>query len=222
MLIFKGTQLVKYKQGKKREEKVKKILEAAELEFVKHGFKGTTMKSIALCADMPKANVLYYFKSKEILYNELLQSIMMRWNDILFDLTIDDDPATILELYIRKKVSMAFTEPNASKIFAMEIIQGASNVTDYLKVNMRTWLREKTEVIQNWIDNGKMKNVDPQSLIYLIWASTQHYADFSTQILTINNKVEFEDLDQKNISDFLVNMILTGCGLESKTKSEKI
>ncbi|MEZ5448538.1 MAG: TetR family transcriptional regulator C-terminal domain-containing protein [Thiolinea sp.] len=41
---------------------------------------------------------------------------------------------------------------------------------------------ERTAVFQAWIDQGKMNPVDPAHLMFLLWSSTQHYADFSTQI----------------------------------------
>lgn len=203
----------KYKPGKIREQNSSKILHAAENEFVKHGYKGTSMQSISDAAGLPKANVHYYFQSKSKLYNEVLKDITRRWNDILDDMTEDGDPVEILELYIRAKVELSVQYPNASKIFATEIIQGAPNLKDYIRTDMRQWVRSKTRIIESWIEQGKMKAVDPEHLIFMIWSTTQHYADFETQVLTITNKIEYEEDDVEKISRFLSHMILTGCGL---------
>ncbi|WP_430460289.1 TetR/AcrR family transcriptional regulator [Thalassolituus sp. LLYu03] len=204
----------KYKTGKIRERNSENILSAAEQEFVLHGFKGTSMQAIADRAGVPKANIHYYFKNKANLYRALVENILTTWNEVLADMSPDSDPAEILELFIRTKVQLAYTHPNASKIFAMEIIQGAPYLKDYISVNMRHWVKEKVAVIQSWIDQGKMRAVDPTHLIFLVWSSTQHYADFETQVLEVTNKRKYEEDDIKRVSDFLVDMILTGCGLK--------
>ncbi len=203
----------KYKPGKIREQNSQKILHAAEVEFVKHGYKGTSMQSISDAAGLPKANLHYYFTNKSKLYNAVLADIVQRWNEVLADISVNDDPAETLEFYIRTKVDLAIRYPNASKIFATEVIQGAPNVKDYLRTELRTWLKAKTKIIETWIEQGKMSRVEPEHLFFMIWSTTQHYADFESQILTITNKLEYEAEDVERISRFLCHMILTGCGL---------
>lgn len=202
------------KTGKKREQSSQLILKAAEQEFVKHGFKGTSMQVIADAAGLPKANVLYYFKSKKVLYTEVLSEIIERWNAVLDDISEGDDPAVILKRYIEAKVDLSIAHPNASKIFAMEIIQGAPHLQEHMRKDLRRWVKEKSRIIESWIAQGKMAAVSPEHLIILIWSSTQHYADFDTQVLTVTNKQEYEPEDVQNIKDFLSHMILTGCGLK--------
>lgn len=201
------------KTSKIRAENRKNILAAAEDSFVKNGFKGTSMQSIADAADLPKANVLYYFKSKQALYLAVLDEIIRRWDESIDDMSEGDDPAEVLGKYIRAKVDLAIQYPNASKIFALEIIQGAPNLQDHLRSNLRTWVRAKSKIIQSWIDQGKMKAVDPEHLIFMIWSTTQHYADFDTQILTVTNKLEYDEVDVQRIKDLLCTVILGGCGL---------
>ncbi|MAD44793.1 MAG: TetR family transcriptional regulator [Oceanospirillaceae bacterium] len=203
----------KYKTGKIRERNSENILAAAEQEFVLHGFKGTSMQAIADRAGVPKANIHYYFKNKANLYRTLLESILGMWNEVLADMSPESDPAFILERFIRTKVALAFNKPNSSKIFAMEIIQGAPYLKDYISVDMRQWVKEKASVIHSWIEQGKMRPIDPQHLIFMIWSTTQHYADFEIQVLEVANKRQYDDDDIAQVSDFLVDMILTGCGL---------
>ena len=212
----------KYKTGKIRERNSENILAAAEQEFVLHGFKGTSMQAIADRAGVPKANIHYYFKNKANLYRTLLESILGMWNEVLADMSPESDPAFILERFIRTKVALAFNKPNSSKIFAMEIIQGAPYLKDYISVDMRQWVKEKASVIHSWIEQGKMRPIDPQHLIFMIWSTTQHYADFETQVLEITNKRQYAPEDIDHITGFLLDIILTGCGLENnrRTRSE--
>jgi len=208
----------KYKPGKIRERNNENILAAAEQEFVLHGFKGTSMQSIADRAGVPKANIHYYFKNKANLYRALLENIMQIWNEGLADITPDSDPSDVLSSYIRSKVQLSYTHPNASKIFAMEIIQGAPHLREHLSQDMRVWVKERAAVIQSWIDQGKIRAVDPNHLIFMIWSTTQHYADFETQVLEVTNKRQYEPDDIEQISDFLEDMIFTALGLEKPAK----
>jgi len=204
----------KYKPGKIREKNLEVILSAAEEEFALHGYRGASTQAIADRAGLPKANIHYYFKNKQSLYSAVLESIMGVWNEVLEDVSADDDPKEVLTNFIRKKMELAYAKPKASKLFAMEIIAGAPNLKEYIRTDMRQWVRNKTKVFEEWIADGKMAEVDPVHLIFLIWSSTQHYADFETQVLTLMNRAEFEEADIDHITDFLTHMVLSGCGLK--------
>uniref|UniRef100_UPI0032B2C410 TetR family transcriptional regulator C-terminal domain-containing protein n=1 Tax=Marinobacter nauticus TaxID=2743 RepID=UPI0032B2C410 len=181
-----------YRPGRIRERNREAILQAAEQEFALHGYKGTTIQNIAERAGLPKSNVLYYFSNKKRMYSAMFDDILLRWNKVFSEIKPDDDPATALETFIRTKVNMSQQYPLASRLFAMEIIQGAPFLLDHLRTNMREWVRGRASVIQHWIDEGRMAPVDPVQLIFLIWSSTQHYADFQVQILMVENKAEHE------------------------------
>ena len=205
----------KYRPGRIREQNREKILAAAEEEFAQNGYKGATIHNIAERAGLPKSNVLYYFSNKKQMYSAMFDDILGRWNKVFTDISRDDDPAEALASFIRTKVEMSRKYPLASRLFAMEIIQGAPFLMDHLRTNMREWVRGRAEVIQSWIDDGRMAEVDPVQLIFLVWSSTQHYADFQVQILMVENKAEYENRDFDHAADFLTAVILRGCGLEA-------
>jgi TetR/AcrR family transcriptional regulator len=202
------------KQGRIREQSQEKIIFAAQEEFILHGYKGATVQSIADRVGLPKANILYYFKNKENIYHAVLEKTLNMWDEGIGDIDPNNGPKVAIEKFIAAKVKMSFLHPSASKIYAMEIIQGAQHLKDFARTYLRQWVRTKAKLFQQWIDNGEMKDVDPVSLIFLIWSSTQHYADFETQILTIMNRADYEEEDIENITSFLTDFILRGCGLK--------
>jgi len=202
------------KQGRIREQSQEKIIMAAQEEFILQGYKGSTVQSIADRAGLPKANILYYFKNKENIYHAVLEKTLNMWDEGIGDIDPDNGPKVAIEKFIAAKVKMSFRHPSASKIYAMEIIQGAQHLKDFARTYLRQWVRAKAKLFQQWIDNGEMKNVDPVSLIFLIWSSTQHYADFETQILTIMNRADYEEEDIEAVTQFLTDFILRGCGLK--------
>jgi TetR/AcrR family transcriptional regulator len=202
------------KQGSIRVQSEQKILLAAQEEFILQGYKGATVQSIADRAALPKANVLYYFKSKEKIYHKVLELTLNMWDQAIGDIKIEDGPKVAIEKFIAAKVHMSFNNPAASKIYALEIIQGAQHLKEFARTYLRQWVREKAKIFQHWMDNGEMTAMDPVNLIFLIWSSTQHYADFESQILTIMNRADYEADDIHHVTQFLTDIILRGCGLK--------
>ncbi len=188
------------------------ILTAAEQEFAKNGFKGTRIQLVADRAQLPKTNVLYYFKSKEGLYLAVLEQILDVWNSAFDEATAFDDPAEVLANYITEKMELSFTRPEASKIFALEIINGAPNLSGFFKERHIKWMEGRVNVIQAWIDQGKIETDDPYYLLFNIWACCQHYADFAAQITQLKGS-KMGRVEYAEASRSLVKLILTGCGL---------
>lgn len=207
----------KYKAGKIRTDNRAKIIAIAEMEFAEFGYKGASIMNIAKRANLPRANVHYYFNSKLELYKKVLFDILKLWNDAFNQITPEDDPAEAIGAYIRAKVMYSKTNPLASKIFANEIIHGAPRINQYLNSDFREWLKSKAAVIEHWIKQGKMDPVDPLFLIMLIWSATQHYADFSTQVSAVMDKPQLSDKDFDHVADNLTHIILKGCGIKSPT-----
>ncbi|MCB1654840.1 MAG: TetR family transcriptional regulator C-terminal domain-containing protein, partial [Pseudomonadales bacterium] len=118
-----------------------------------------------------------------------------------------------LSRYIRAKMEFSRQQPQASRVFAMEIISGGACLTEYFTQDYRIWFQGRAAVFQAWIDAGKMDPVDPVHLIFLLWGSTQHYADFATQICRVSGRSRLTRQDMQDASDNLIRIILKGCGL---------
>lgn len=205
-----------YKAGKIRIDNEAAILSSAEQEFAARGFNGASMNRIAEGAGVPRTNVHYYFTSKSDLYGKVLTDIVNLWNDAFNQISPEDDPATAISAYIHAKVMYSKTNPLASKVFASEILHGAPQLSRYLKKDYRIWLQQKAKVIDTWVEQGKMDPVDPFYLIFLIWASTQHYADFDVQVTSVLGKKKLTANDFDTIANNLCHVILKGCGIKTK------
>lgn len=201
-----------------REKNQQQILNAAEKLFSQLGYDGASMSMIAKEASVPKANVLYYFKSKDILYETILDRIIGKWNLGLENVTAEDDPAEVLYNYIKSKVIMAIEKPMQSRLFATEILRGAPYLQDYLRNNTRPWIRAKHQLFIEWMELGKMDKIDPNHLLFAIWSTTQYYADFQTEVLLVLNKLEYDDKDVDEITQSIAQLILKGVGLQLPTK----
>lgn len=200
-------------ESQSRERIETSILTAAEQVFSQHGYRGASLQAIADQAGLPKANILYYMGSKQALYVRLLNRMMKRWNEVLEDITPESDPGKVLSDFIRTKIVLGQRYPEGSKLFAAEILAGAPFLTDYLAGELRDWVASRSAIMRQWSAQGKMDDIDPRWLIFLIWSSTQHYTEYSAQVGGILGRDALTDNDLESISSFLEHVILKGCGI---------
>jgi len=203
--------------GRIRQQNQLLIFSAAQEEFVHHGYKGASIKRIAERANLPRANIHYYYKNKLALYDAVLADIVETWNSGFDTIKAEDDPEEALTAYIRAKVMYSKTHPAASRIFASEIIHGAPHLQNYLHGQFFEWMQQKTRTIESWVSQGKMDPIDPIHLLFFIWGATQHYADFGVQVLAAMNKDSLSEEDFEHIAISLVQFVLKGCGISPTT-----
>jgi len=198
-----------------REGNERIILDCAERVFAERGFGGATMQEIADRAGLPKANLHYYFASKEILYRTIVERIFTIWLEAATSFETSDNPQIALASYITRKMELSRDYRYGSKVWANEVMHGAPIIQDYLEVTLRDWTDTRIRVIEGWIAAGLIRPVDPRWLLYMIWATTQHYADFAHQIETLNGGAALSDAQWRAATENVCGIILRGIGLEA-------
>jgi len=175
------------------------ILDAALTVFARHGYRGATLDQIAQAAGLSKPNLLYYFPSKEAIHRALLEGLLDTWLAPLRALDPQGDPVNEIVGYVQRKLQMAKDLPQESRIFANEILQGAPRIRATIDGPLKALVDEKAAVIAAWAADGRIAPVDPHHLIFSIWATTQHYADFDVQvrgILAAQDDAHFDAADR--------------------------
>lgn len=162
-----------------------RILDGALSVFASAGFRGATVDELAKAAGMTKPNLLYYFRSKKVLYVAVLELVLERWLEPLEQLDPDGDPAEQILAYMRAKLAMSKERPEDSRLFANEILNGAPMLGTVLQGHLKELVEQKAAVIRHWCDTGQLNRVDPNHLIFMLWATTQHYADFEVQVAAL-------------------------------------
>jgi TetR/AcrR family transcriptional regulator len=195
-----------------REENERIILEAAEDVFANYGYEGATTSRIARQAGIPKANLHYYFPTKTDLYRRVIDNIFNIWLEAADSFDDCDDPVEAITRYISKKMDISRDNPKGSKVWANEIIQRAPIIQDYLETTLKTWTNTRADAIQRWIDEGRIADIKPDYLLYMIWATTQHYADFGHQVKTLNGGNELSDEQFAEAKKDVTAIILRGIG----------
>jgi TetR/AcrR family transcriptional regulator len=191
-------------------EKREIILEAALEVFSAHGFRGSTIDQIAEQAAMSKPNLLYYFRRKEDIHEALMQRLLDTWLQPLREMDDVGDPLTELGGYIRRKLEMARDFPRESRLFANEILQGAPRIMPMLEGELKTLVDKKAAVIDGWMRAGRIAQADPYHLIFSIWATTQHYADFDVQVRAVLGEDRGGDARFDDAARFLERLFIGG------------
>ena len=199
-----------------RDAAVADILLAAEAVFARAGFSGATIAEIAEAANLPKANLHYYFRTKAALYRAVLDHTLNLWLAETNGIRRDAHPAVALGDYIRAKMRLTATNPDASRVFANEMLHGAPQIGGYLRRELKTLIDEKSLVIEHWATLGLMDRVDTRHLFFTIWASTQTYADFQPQVCAVLGKSKLTRAEYARATEQLVRLILKGCGVCDK------
>ena len=181
------------------------LLEAALDVFSAYGFRGTTIDQIAEKAGMSKPNLLYYFKRKQDIYVSVLEETLEEWLKPLHELDPQGDPVEELRRYITRKIDMSSKKPEASRLFANEILHGAPAIKAFLTTSLKVLVDDKASVIRQWVSEGRLAAIDPYHLIFMIWATTQHYADFDVQVRAILGS----QVDKRGFADQVAQAVLT-------------
>ncbi|WP_281355815.1 HTH-type transcriptional regulator RutR [Ancylobacter pratisalsi] len=198
---------------KQIEAKRTAILDAALGLFSRFGLHGTTVEQIAEQASVSKTNLFYYFASKEEVYVAVLRRLLDQWLAPLRALERDSDPVKGIGDYIRRKVEFSRSHPEASRLFCLEIVQGAPLLRGELETSLKELVDAKAEVIRAWVVEGRLSPVDPHHLIFAIWSTTQHYADFAVQIGALLNTglddSQFAEEAVRNIQRIILDGVRT-------------
>jgi TetR/AcrR family transcriptional regulator len=105
---------------------------------------------------------------------------------------------------------MARDYPRQSRLFANEILQGAPRIMPMLEGELKKLVDEKATVITGWMHAGKIAKTDPYHLIFAIWATTQHYADFDVQVRAVLGPDRGGDGRFEDAARFLEQLIING------------
>lgn len=192
-----------------------KILDAAEFVFGYFGLRGATTALIAKKAGVGKAHIYYYFEDKEDLYCAILERAMKEWARDIDDLDTDADLRSVLRDYIHRKVDFSRDHPSLSRIYANEIINGAPFIGKFIEKVSTPQLLAKVAMVEAWTAQGLIKPVSAVDLFFCIWAMTQAYADFASQMTIMKKKRRLEEADYDAAKATIVQLVFGGLGLKN-------
>lgn len=198
--------------ARRRDKLESAILAAATRLFAECGFDGTSIAAVAERTGISKQNLLYYFPTKNGLYQRVLDDVLDDWLERMAKLAdAGGEPADVLRAYVAAKLRFSREQPWASRVYAMEVIGGAKFYGEQIRTRVVPLLRRDIEVFERWMSDGRIARVDATHLLFALWAMTQSYADFSAQMALVLDKPEltgkdFEDAERL-IGDLVVRAV---------------
>jgi AcrR family transcriptional regulator len=198
-----------------------KILTAAEIEFSERGLDGARMQAIADRAGVNKALLHYYFRSKDKLFDVILEkAVTSIWEKINTELATSS-PATDFKTAIHALVSayiQTFSkQPHIPRILVRQLLN-----SDYkFKSIVQTVLsaigngpNKLYAIYQKDVTLGKVKAADPLQLIMnimgmiLVTFISQPISGFIQQKTGFS--ILYDDTFYRNRTEFITDMICNG------------
>ena len=210
-----GSKTVKVSEARERLEQ--DILTAAKRLFAQRGFGGVSLDHIARevgaskqnLAGVSKGTLFLYFPSKEELYRRVLHGVLDVWLSYMDALSQrQDDPEQALREYIAGKLRFSREHPDDSRVYANEVVSGAPIFSAEIAERVIPALQADVAIFNRWAEQGLCRPVDGRHLMILLWASTQVYADWASQISLVLGKKKLGAEDFSAAESLIVDMVL--------------
>lgn len=177
--------------------------------FAECGYEGSSIAAIAERIGLSKQNLMYYFPTKQALYQRVLDDVLDDWLGRMDTMASDARaPEDVLRAYIQAKLRFSREQPWASRVYAMEVISGAPLYGAQIQARVVPLVRKDIEVFEQWIAAGRIAPINATHLLFAIWAMTQSYADFASQMALVLNRKQLSRKDFDEAETMIVTMVL--------------
>jgi TetR/AcrR family transcriptional regulator len=192
------------------------VVEAVRV-FAECGYEGASIAAVADNAGLSKQNLMYYFPTKQALYQRVLDDVLDEWLARMDKLADgDQEPREVLRAYIQAKLRFSREQPLASRVYAQEVISGAQLYGEQIQNRVVPLLRKDIEVFERWIAEGRIAPINATHLLFAIWAMTQSYADFSAQMALVLNRKQLTRKDFDDAEKVIVEMVLSAVAMPAE------
>ena len=161
-----------------------RILEAAEREFVDKGFQGAKLGEIAKQAGVNKTLIYYYFKDKEKLYEETVNSLFgigKRKGISVYAPRMDLTPSqkVYIIIYMMHKITtdrrLNEKESGRLRMILWELLEGNRMHEQAIRENFLPAKRMIQEIIEEGIKAGEFATEDPVLLVISLMSFANDY-----------------------------------------------
>ncbi len=190
-----------------------KAIESAIVEFQEHGFKNTSMASIAKASGISKKELRTYFDNKDDIFKYVFLELYGRIAPQLQDIMDGDMP---VREKIRHFINNYVNFINDYHFLPLGLIRRLNSKTDFAKefiVNLR--MPDPTNFysqIEIEIEQGRIRKINPKQLMINVFALSvfPHVASPLMKDFINAGNDEFEEIKEKGktqVADFILNSI---------------
>jgi len=154
-----------------KETAIRRILDAAYVEFGQRGREQATMDAVAERAGLSKQLIYYYFRNKQGLYHEVLADLLQRSHQHYFETDFDAlRPLDAIKHLF--DVAYVLNQGNYSQ-FAVDQMHDTTVLRE-MRGAVRELGRRTTEVVARIVERGQREgsirqDVDPQIVHAMLW-----------------------------------------------------
>ena len=197
------------RSARKRDRMEAEIIAVAVRVFAESGYEGSAIAAIAEQAGLSKQNLMYYFPTKQLLYERVLDDVLDDWLERMSCLADEGQaPQELLRNYIQAKLRFSREQPWASRVYALEVIKGAQLYGAQIEHRVVPLLRRDIAVFERWIEQGQIAPVNATHLLFAIWAMTQSYADLGAQMALVLGRKQLTDDDFDAAEKLILDLVL--------------
>ena len=194
----------------RQEPMVEAIILAASEVFARDGYAATRLQNIAQRAGIPKSNVLYYFKTKDNLYTQVLTRIAVPYLDACSAFHDQEQPLDALARHIRSLTQLFQAQPFGAKVLMAELAAGALRLPQDYAERWRAQAQQCLAALSRWIEQGQLAPADPQHLLITLWALAQSCVSLGWQMPRVLGKETVEATDFAAAVETAIQLVLGG------------
>jgi len=169
------------RRKREREEHIRHILDVAESLFAERGFFRTTMKEIAREAEFALGTIYSYFRSKKLLYEQVLvRKISDLAEQLKESIRAAASPQAQVENFIRTKLQFLRNNLAFLKLYLgtieMPELKGENLLPASVRKAYESVLEALTEAIHRGVQDGVFHAEDPKHLALMLDSLTDALA----------------------------------------------
>lgn len=148
--------------SKERSTTAEKIVKIATEIFAEQGYEGAKVDAIAKRAKVNKATLYYQIGDKAALYSAVLDRVLGQTiEEVCHAVKKAEDPESKIQAFIHTLSVSSHAMNYTAPIFLREIASGGKTLPDSALQHMGKLLGALTDTIQQGMDNGLFRKVNP-------------------------------------------------------------
>jgi TetR/AcrR family transcriptional regulator len=195
-----------------------KIISAAIKVFAEKGKHGARMEEIAVRASVNKAMLYYYYTSKEILFKEVLKTILGKITANIIKNTKQiiensNDPIEIVEGFIHAHNKAFSRNSDYTKVLLIAIVNTPEEFREVMEVTQpdQIFPQKLMDIFEQGISQNNFRNVDPmQVFISIIGTNLIYFIGKPIAEILMNLEVQDEQAFLRKREDSVVDLLLYG------------
>lgn len=142
----------------------RQILTHATRLFAGQGYDGTSVQQIADAVGIRKPSLLYHFKSKDELRENVIAEMLAHWNAVLPGLLLKASTEERFDATMEALTEFFIEDPDRARLFLRETLDRPQSMKGMLKQFVQPWVNLLGEQLERAKGRGLVRaDVDPEA-----------------------------------------------------------